>query len=229
MLSREFIKRSVWAGATCALVLVAGTFVKTSRAYADDQDGEESKIRQGFAIAPVTLNLAGKNRALVGLGSYIVNGAGDCNGCHSSGPTHQFVFGNNPYWGQQAVVDPTTYLGGGRDFGPYVNLPHLYSRNLTPDTSGLPEGGRSFSDFVQIMRHGTDLDNLHPTCPGSPAAGSPYTCLNPPFDGSLLQIMPWPAFTNMTDRDLRAIYTYLSAIPCVVGTNLPASMQNVCP
>src|SRR5215831_16803646 len=27
--------------------------------------------------------------------------------------------------------------------------------------------------------------------------------LPPPFDGSLLQIMPWPTFQNMTDHDLR--------------------------
>jgi hypothetical protein len=39
---------------------------------------DESKIKRGFEIAPVPLNLDGKNRALVGLGSYIVNAQGDC-------------------------------------------------------------------------------------------------------------------------------------------------------
>ena len=43
-------------------------------------DDSESKIQIGFAIAPVPLNLTGKNRARVGLGSYLVNAAGDCNG-----------------------------------------------------------------------------------------------------------------------------------------------------
>jgi hypothetical protein len=33
----------------------------------------------------------------------------------------------------------------------------------------------------------------------------------------LLQVMPWPVYRNMTDRDLRAIYEYLRAIPCVEG------------
>jgi len=33
---------------------------------------EESQIQQDFAIAPVHLDLSGKNRALVGLGSYLV-------------------------------------------------------------------------------------------------------------------------------------------------------------
>jgi hypothetical protein len=29
----------------------------------------------------------------------------------------------------------------------------------------------------------------------------------------LLQVMQWPIFQNMTDRDLLAIYSYLSALP----------------
>jgi len=33
----------------------------------------------------------------------------------------------------------------------------------------------------------------------------------PPAD--LLQVMPWPAFRKMTERDIRAIYEYLSALP----------------
>ena len=33
----------------------------------NENDGDESKIQQGFAIAPVRLDLRGKNRALVGL------------------------------------------------------------------------------------------------------------------------------------------------------------------
>src|SRR5262249_3812265 len=40
----------------------------------DDQENDESSMIQiGFAIAPVKLDLQGKNRALVGRGSYIVN------------------------------------------------------------------------------------------------------------------------------------------------------------
>jgi hypothetical protein len=29
----------------------------------------------------------------------------------------------------------------------------------------------------------------------------------------ILQVMPWPVYGQMTDRDLRAVYTYLLAIP----------------
>lgn len=59
-------------------------------------------MRRGFEIAPVELNLKGKNRALVGLGSYIVNAQGECDGCHSAGPQTQFLPGHNPYLGQPA-------------------------------------------------------------------------------------------------------------------------------
>ncbi len=92
-------------------------------------------------------------------------------------------------------------------------IPHIISRNLTPDSTGLPEGGNSLATFIQIMRTGLDTDHVHPTCTGAPNGN----CIPAPFDGDLLQIMPWPTFQNMTDDDLTAIYTYLSTIPCLEG------------
>ena len=67
--------------AALAVVVLAGILTRSPRVYANDDDNE-SKIQVGFKIAPVPLNLDRKNRALVGLGSYIVNAQGDCNGCH---------------------------------------------------------------------------------------------------------------------------------------------------
>ena len=37
-------------------------------------------------IAPVPLSLAGLNRDLVGLGSYLVNAIGGCQDCHTNPP-----------------------------------------------------------------------------------------------------------------------------------------------
>jgi hypothetical protein len=105
---------------------------------------------------------------------------------------------------------------------------------LTPDKNGRPEGGHTLAEFKQIMRHGTDFDHIHPTCTadqlteilngGTPVCiptgpivfgpGSGQSYNNIP-DGDLLQIMPWPTFSHMSDRDLEAIYEYLSAIPCI--------------
>src|SRR4029077_7025802 len=141
--------------------LVLATMLSSSRSVRagddDDNDRNESKVRKGFAIAPVPLNLAGKNPELVGWGSYIVNAQADCNGCHSAGPQTEFVRGGNPYFGQQEKINPATYLGGGRDFGPYPapdSALHIISRNLTPDKNGLPEGGHTFAEFRHIIRGG---------------------------------------------------------------------------
>jgi hypothetical protein len=207
---------------------MAGMLFTSPRGRADDRGGDsDSRIEQGFEIAPVPLNLEGKNPALVGLGSYIVNATVPCNECHGAGPANsQYLPGGNPYFGQPKMINPATYLGGGRDFGALVpGSAHIISRNLTPDKTGLPEGGHSFSEFVQIMRTGVDLDHLHPTCPKGVVNTS---CVPAPFDGDLLQVMPWPGLKDLTDHDLRAIYEYLSAIPCVAGPPAPSPLHNDC-
>jgi hypothetical protein len=229
MTLRQFLK-TIGACAALAVVVLVGMSIPSPHGQAfgqgDAANNEASEIQQGFAIAPVPLNLNGKNRALVGLGSYIVNAQGDCDGCHSAGPKTEFARGGNPYFGQPTKINPATYLGGGRDFGafPAPGFPHIISRNLTPDKTGMPEGGRPFSEFVQIIRTGVDLDHLHPTC----SATVTTNCLPPPFDGDLLQIMPWPIYHNMTDHDLRAIYEYLSSIPCISGPPAPDPLHNDC-
>jgi hypothetical protein len=183
-------QKALRAGSLAA-ALVAGVVLSVStsvRADGDDRDGAE--IRRGFVIAPVPLNLHGKNREMVGLGSYIVNAQGGCNDCHTNPP---YAVGGDPYQGQPKKINAAAYLAGGMAFGPFT------SRNLTPDKSGKPAGGLSFAEFVQIMRTGIDLDHAHPQF------------------GPLLQVMPWPVYQSMTERDLRAIYEYLSAIPCIEG------------
>lgn len=210
MRSRTFVAGGVFSICTVAVLAAALLGGRTLKA---DEDNDESKIKRGFEIAPVTLNLKGKNRALVGLGSYIVNSQGECDGCHSAGPQTQYVGLNNPYFGHPAVVNPATYLGGGRDFGEYPGPGtgiHIISRNLTPNAAGETLSGDSFEQFLHTIRTGIDPDQLHPNLP-------------PPFNGHLLQIMPWPAYRDMTDRDLRAIYEYLGAIPCVATAGHPCS------
>jgi hypothetical protein len=134
--------------------------------------------------------LHGKNRALVGLGSYIVNAIAGCNDCHTQ-PSYEK--GGDPFLGQQKRVNAAGYLGGGRVFfGPII------SRNITPDKSGLP-AGMSLEQFVKVLRIGIDPDAAHPQF------------------GPFLQVMPWPVYQDMTDRDLYAVYEYLRAIPCVEG------------
>lgn len=229
MIIKQFVK-AVGSVAVLVAIVLVGTLLRSPRVHAneDDDNGDrsESRIRVGFRIAPVPLNLHGRNRELVGLGSYLVNGPGDCNACHNAGPgNNQFLPGGNPFFGQPERINPVTYLGGGRDFGALVpGSAHIISRNLTPDRTGLPLGGAPFTEFLLIMRTGVDTDHLHPTCVGSVDPG----CIPDPFDGSLLQVMPWPVFKNMTDHDLRAMYEYLSAIPCISGPPLPDPLHHDC-
>ena len=128
----------------------------------------------------------------------------------------------NPYFLPPVLVkkqvDPKFYLSGGFDFGPPPSTvppstAHMISRNLTPDKNGLPEG-RTLEEFLQIMKTGVDQDRFHLNC-GSP--GATTNCVGFPVNGALLQVMPWPYFQSMTDRQLTAIYTYLSTIPCLEG------------
>jgi hypothetical protein len=181
----------------CGLVsLVAGLALKSgpplARADEDSELAEASRILRGFQISPVELDLSGKNRALVGLGSYIVNARGACNDCHTQ---PAFAPGGNPFLGEPEVINTDRYLAGGRAFGAAI------SRNLTPDPeTGLP-AGLTLREFVLVIRTGVDLDNRLPHTPSE--------------ENDLLQTMPWPVFRNMTDQDLAAIYEYLRSIPSV--------------
>jgi len=212
MKSQQLIKT---AGTVVILgvIVMGGMLIRSPRVHADNSD-LEAKIQIGFQIAPVKLNLTGKDPTLVGLGSYIVNAENDCNACHNSGtaPNFEYLPGANPYANQRKVLNPATYLGGGQNFGPVgpPPTPDIVTRNLTPDKTGRPEGGHTFEQFRQIIRTGKDFDRLHPNC----TATITTACIpaSTGIDGDLLQIMPWPYYQSMTDHDLLAIYTYLSAI-----------------
>ena len=252
MKSPLMTKMAVSAVVVLTALVMALAVITPHRVKANDGNDEDSLIRIGFEIAPVHLNLDGKNRALVGLGSFIVNAQGDCNGCHTAGgpPNFNYANGGNPYFGQKMKTDPTTYLAGGTDFGPAVPSsasvggfppgsqppsyppaefgsyvgPDIISRNLTPDKTGRPEGGNTLEQFKRIIRQGTDFDKLHPTCTSATPAPAPANCIPAPVDGSLLQVMPWPVFHSMTDHQIEAIYEYLSAIPCIAGPSQPSDL-----
>src|SRR6266550_1855995 len=90
----------------CGLLL----FAVTTKLPAQGQgNGGESEVQRGFEIAPAPLNLAGKNRSLVGQGSYLVNGPSDCTGCHTAG---LYLPGGDAFLGQPAVINVAAYLAG---------------------------------------------------------------------------------------------------------------------
>jgi hypothetical protein len=168
-------------------LLVVTVFVSTGLTMAAVAlTAQGSRIQRGADASPVPLNMLGLNPALVREGSYIVNAQGGCNDCHT---VPSYATGGNPFMGQQEAINAACYLAGGAVFGPFV------SRNLTPRASGLP-AGRTLEEFKQLMREGTDFR--------SPPDGTP-----------ILQVMPWPVYSKMSDRELEAIYEFLKAIPTI--------------
>ena len=105
--------------------------------------------------------------------------------CNSCHSNKEYAAAGNPFTGHRKQVNTTCYLNGGQSFGT-----GLVSANITPDKTGKP-AGVTFATFKNLMRTGHD----------------------PRDPGTLLQVMPWDGFQNMTETDLRAIYNYLSSIP----------------
>ena len=111
-------------------------------------EGFASRVAIGYRVNPVPLQLRGKNRMLVGLGSYLVNAAGGCNDCH----THpSFAPGGDPFQGETEIINTAQFLAGGRQFGPVT------SANITPDELGRP-AGLTFEEFEHLLRTGREED-----------------------------------------------------------------------
>lgn len=130
MTAQRLAKIAGVAVLTLGVIALAGVLNTSIKVRAEDNgnNDEEQLVHIGYEIAPVPLNLEGKNpeqRRLVGLGSFIVNAQADCNGCHTGGapPNFNYASNGNPYFLNQPLgtkTDPTTYLAGGSPFGPAV-------------------------------------------------------------------------------------------------------------
>jgi hypothetical protein len=108
-------------------------------------------------------------------------------GCNDCHTVPSYAAGGNPFAGEPELINAPCYLAGGAVFGPFV------SRNITPRANGLP-ANRTLEQFKQLMREGTDF-----------AGGAT----------PILQVMPWPVYGKMSDRELEAIYEFLRAIPTI--------------
>lgn len=200
-----------------ALTLTLSLMPAAAMAASSADDISASQVVEGFRISPVpeaSLTFKRGQRFNVGLGSYIVNGTGDCSGCHSY-PEFLAAAPGDPFNGLPtaqslktvlvANYDVAHFLAGGQCFGPFM------ARNITPDTDGLP-ADLTETNFIAMMRTGEDFE-----CANDPT--DPICAIEPPTP--VLQVMPWPAFHNMTDRDLKAVYAYLSALPAKQPCNTP--------
>jgi cytochrome c553 len=147
-----------------------------------------------FTCVAISAAGAGPSAELIKRGEYLVAVTG-CHDCHSPKADAQMT----PDLNRLLSGRPTTTappLKADREIrasldltawsGPWGNS---YEANLTPDLeTGL--GARySKAAFIKTMRTGQKPE------------GEP-----------LLPPMPWPAFRNMTDEDLGAIYAYLTTL-----------------
>ncbi len=135
-------------------------------------------------------------------GEYLVNTSG-CNDCHT--PFKMGAFGPEPDLArklsghpQDMMLPPPPVLPEGPwvMVGAATNTAYAgpwgisYSSNLTPDTlTGM--GIWTEEMFIKAIRTGKHMATSRPIMPP----------------------MPWPAYSQMTDDDLKAIYAYLRSIP----------------
>ena len=145
-------RRHVWMAITLAALGASPLRADTGPAAAaaskadGSLDDNDSRVQRGREISPpgVVLNLKGKQRGMVWLGSYIVN-TGGCADCHTH-PTYSP--GGDPFLGQPERINAEQYMSGGRQFGPVIK-----AANLTPDNAGRP-AGLTREEFVQTLRTG---------------------------------------------------------------------------
>jgi hypothetical protein len=219
---------------------------------------DEARIAQGYKINPAALNLTGLDPKKVGIGSYWVNSAGNCDGCHGGvyGPTPgQFTAAENPanlpvslggtYTGKAtyngaipydppATENPAAFLAGGNNFNP----------SGACDASGMGACGSTevlarnlTPDFTtgRPLPEGNTLEHFKATLRTGHDIQNVGTTPGPtsiaaPADGSKLHIMPWPALGSATDYDLESIYEYLAAIPCISNATSPyPEVIHICP
>jgi hypothetical protein len=138
------------AGLTTAVALVGTARAVTADSILDAILDIRTKVDIGRRIAPVPLNLKGKDPTRVYLGSYILNAQGGCNDCHTN---PSYAPGGDPFQGQPEKINSAPYLAGGKHFGPFT-----VSANLTPDGTGKP-AGLTLREFITVLRTGHDPED----------------------------------------------------------------------
>ena len=145
------------------------------------------------------------NSDVVKRGAYLVSVVG-CNDCHTplkmgaNGPEPDMTRFLSGHPEQVGALRPSKAEGPWMWAGSATNTAFAgpwgisYAANLTPDrNTGL--GIWDEQMFINAIRQGRHMGTSRPILPP----------------------MPWPAFRNATDDDLKAIYAYLRTIPPVVN------------
>lgn len=156
----------------------------------------------GFGLG-ATASAQTADATTVARGAYLVHGMG-CADCHTplkmgaQGPEPDLARGLSGHPQGMVLQAPTLPAGSpwawgatGTNTGFWGPWGVSYAANLTPDATGLKDW--TAEQFVQAMRTGKHAGSGRP--------------LMPP--------MPWPAFGQLNDADLHAMFSYLMAQPAV--------------
>jgi cytochrome c553 len=160
-------------------------------------------LAAAIAVAACT-QLPSKNHAArVERGKYLVT-IGGCNDCHTplkmgaNGPEPDMTRFLSGHPEQMGALPPNKPQGPWLWAGAATNTAFSgpwgisYAANLTPDpNTGL--GIWTEDMFIKAIREGKHMGTSRPILPP----------------------MPWPAFRNYNDDDLKAIFAYLKTIPAI--------------
>lgn len=172
---------------------------------------DPGNVLRGLAINPVSSVFSpssASDQTLFGRGSYLVNAASNCNGCHTSPATITPA---------TSKINTAAYLTGGQEFDtppplrPIAKTVRAASANLTGEQHGffnLPQV--SFGTFLALITQGVHAEDPDPAPLAFP--------------------MPWQAFRHMQLGDLEAIYTYMHTVAVQYGkTTLTGTKDKVIP
>lgn len=138
-------------------------------------------------------------------GEYLVNTSG-CHDCHTPwimkeggpGPDMSRMLSGHPESlrvpAPPKLDSPWVWVGAGSNSAFAGPWGISYTKNLTPDPTGLGEWTEK--EFIDAIRSGKSRGNGRPIMPP----------------------MPWPVYRNFTDDDLKAIFAYLRTIPAIRNT-----------
>ena len=194
----QSVRRLLVVTASAGLMVVAGAAAQTAT------QGAGSPAAGGASTAPEAATpkaaTGGKSSGSVARGTYLVNAMG-CHDCHTPAkmgpngpePDMSLALGGHPV----SLTLPPPPAPVGRWVGSVTDTFTAwagpwgvsYSANLTPDkTTGLGEWTEQ--QFVDTIRTGRRQGRGR----------------------EILPPMPWPAFKNLNDADLKAIFAYLRTV-----------------
>ena len=190
----RMIARDVARGATLAAVVGLVAFgVGVTRLTA--QAGAAAQAKPA-AAKPASA-------AVVARGKYIVDISG-CHDCHTphkmgpDGPEPDMTLMLSGHPASMTLPTPPSMNGPWifSGIGPFTAWAGpwgiSYTKNLTPDNeTGL--GTWTEQQFIETIRNGREQGRGR----------------------QILPPMPWPAYRNMTDADLKAVFAYLKSIPAI--------------